>query len=167
MPRIPTPEQDARRDEAFEMYRAGASLRKIAQNAGVTLSTVQWWRDKDGWAARADALMPTDSAAIGDLLRGGFSEAIQCLNQIIVSPTKEEGETRIRAILAYAKICKDLGVIRRGDLAKTPAALAAGFDDDLPITLRGNLPSPFDDEAGESHESAEDVGIMLASERRS
>jgi len=130
MPRIPTSEEDARRDWAFDLYRAGVSLRQIGRTEWVTLSTVQWWRKADGWDARAAALAPKDSAAIRDLLREGLYEGLECLNEIITDHTGD-AEARIQAIKAFAKIVKDFGVIHALDLAKTPDAVAWDFKDDL------------------------------------
>ena len=132
MPRIPTPEQDARRDRAFELYQAGVSLRKISKTLEVTLSTVQWWRDKDDWTGRAASLTPKDSAAIRDLLRTGFREALQELERILLT-TKDEA-VRVKAALAFAKMCKDFGIRPQQNSPTIPATL--GFKDDLPTPHR-------------------------------
>jgi transposase len=140
MPRIPTPEQDARRDRAFELHQAGVSLRKISKMLGATLSTVQWWRDKDDWAGRAAAQMPTDSAGIRELLRAGFREALQELERILL--TTEDEAVRVRAALAFATMCKDFGIRPQQSTPTVPAML--GFNDDLPMppTSQASLHQP-------------------------
>ena len=138
MPRIPTPEQDARRDRAFELYQAGVSLRKISKTLEVTLSTVQWWRDKDDWAGRAASLTPKDSAAIRELLRAGFREGLQELERILL--TTEDEAVRVKAALAFATLCKDFGIRPQQN---SPAAYTTlHFDDDLPTPFQASREEP-------------------------
>ena len=126
---MPRPEQDTRREEAFDLFRSGTPLRRIARTLGVTLSTVQWWRKADNWDERAAAQMPTDVAAIRDLLRSGFYEGLQELERLLLT-TKDAG-VRIKIALALGKLCKDFGIRPQHATPTTPVTLE--FKDDLPV----------------------------------
>jgi|SRR5581483_1464499 len=138
------PEDTANRTElrrrGLELYLSGGTngrpmaLRQIAQQLGVHLKTVQYWRHTDRWDVRARQALAgtggTDVASreqqLQDLMAGRLINHVKRLDRIIRQSTKDAD--RITAIKAYVEIFRRLG----GNLdMKRGARAVVGFSDDV------------------------------------
>lgn len=135
------PENEAKRLRAFELHLTASmdgkkrSIRSIAQELGVALSTVQYWRDQDGWERRVrEALLTTARSA--DLaaahakmaIRDGLLKSLQAMHDVLDKGTARE---KVAAARAMAEIASRFQAL-------DPSSLLAGkpedieFEDDLP-----------------------------------
>jgi len=143
MPAPPqTVETESRRSRGFALYFTGnadgtrRSLRSIAQELGVVLHTVQYWRAADKWderirihlAEKAKAALD-DTTEIKVLMRDSLISHIRALNDVIVS-SKRPSE-KIRAIKEFVEIYKKLG-IPLPDASVEPGSKSPTFKDDIP-----------------------------------
>jgi hypothetical protein len=105
-----TPENEAKRLRAYELFVSATtdgkrrSIRSISQELGVSLSTVQYWRDHDNWERRVrEAMLSAGQAAemasshVKMALRKGLLEGIDQLHSII---TKGDNREKILAFKA-------------------------------------------------------------------
>jgi uncharacterized protein YjcR len=123
----------------FVQGREGRSvaLRQIAKELGVTLRTVQNWRDKDGWAKlREEAVFQTGkdpdvdvTTALKEHMTGMLLGHIKRLDAIIKSK-KTKPADRIRATGEYVSIYRRLGAsLDSGGRGARPGSLP--FNDNL------------------------------------
>lgn len=120
-----TPENEAKRLRAFELYMGSTaegkrrSLRSISQELGVSLNTVQYWRDKDHWEARVSQALQTAgraaelaSQSLKLLLRDHLRKGIHALGAIVESGSARD---KISAIKQLADITVRLNALDLGD----------------------------------------------------
>lgn len=106
------PDNEAKRLRAYELYLSATSdgkkrsLRSIAQELGVSLSAVQYWRDTDGWERKIrEAMLTAGQAAdlassqVKMALRKGLLEGIQQLHSIIESGDDKQKIAAFRALV--------------------------------------------------------------------
>jgi hypothetical protein len=143
---VSSPEQRQLRVKGYHMWLDGAldngkrtSLRAIAMSLGVTVGTVQYWREHDHWDAKVNqallqhTLKETESAStLANLLRASLYDNMKVLNEII-RDKQSKPIIRIKAISEYADICHKLKVVQPDDLntIQTQSAVMADFKDDL------------------------------------
>ena len=142
-----TIEQLQRRKRAYDMWASGilekgtpASIRSIAMELGVTVGSVNYWRQADAWdtkmgkdAARRQIRVARDSNNLVDMLRTSMYKHMRKLNGIINDPQMSI-DVQLKAIAAYMSICSKLKLIQPDMLAafgKENAATITGFKDDL------------------------------------
>lgn len=135
-----TPETEAKRIRAFELYcTAGAegkkrSVRSIAQELGVALSTAQYWQKQDDWDAKLGKILKETAhtaasvtEAIRARLRKGILDGLEEANKIIKGSGRER--EKILALRELTHIAVRLQALDLGNPAGIDAAL--DFKDDL------------------------------------
>jgi hypothetical protein len=143
---VNSPEQREIRVKGYNMWLAGGmdngkrmSLRSIAMTLGVTVGTVQYWREHDHWDAKVNqallqhTLKETESAStLANLLRASLYDNMKVLNEIIRDKATKP-IIKIKAISEYADICHKLKVVQPDDLntIQNQSAVMADFKDDL------------------------------------
>lgn len=168
-----TPEIIARRHKAFELYLTKddqgkrQSLNNIALAVGATLSAVKYWKKKDDWdlkvadnAAARQRAADHSSNAVRAMLRAGVFEHIGTLNQIIRDKTRNKAGERIKAIVEFCKLAKELDALEPA--MPEPETKPEAFKDDIPLpqSEESHESEPADHAGleGESGESSVDGG---------
>lgn len=138
-----TPETEAKRIRGFELYcTAGLegkrrSIRSIAQELGVALSTAQYWHKQDDWDTKLQKILKETAhtaasvtEAIRARLRKGILDGIQEANQIIKNPSSKDRD-RVLALRELTHIAIRLQALDLG-AGGAAADIPTEFKDDLP-----------------------------------
>jgi transposase-like protein len=120
------------------------SLRSIAQELGVNISQISFWKSQDKWVSRVDealeattALAESTSQVIKRLVRRGLISGLKEIERIITADlkqnTKVTADDKIKALRALAEISIKLDAIAQGagPGASGSSTKPMGFKDDL------------------------------------
>lgn len=142
-----TPETEAKRIRAFELYCSAGlegkrrSVRSIAQELGVALSTAQYWQKHDDWDAKLQKVLKetahtaaTVTEAIRARLRKGILDGLEEANKIIKGDAT--ARDKVLALRELTHIAIRLQALDLGSGGM--AAEVTDFQDDLPTTHAGS-----------------------------
>jgi hypothetical protein len=143
-------DNSAKRLKAYELYLSAGldgkrrSLRSIAQELGLHLSTIQWYRDKDAWDTKLDAAMHAAGKAeelvqssLKLKLRAAVFDGIEQLNKIV-----KDSENDQHRVLAFRELVSTALKTSSLDPKLAHDMSSADFKDDLDWPLASTDPTP-------------------------